>query len=388
MWLSAGIQRALQRAGQRRGQQPGRHGGVADQHAFVEEVVHVEGLVRADPRVDALVEETHDLGVRVRVEAAADLARQQPAPLENAGRVPRPGGQHDEWGEGAEASAPAAVLAHEPAPHADRPAAAEEHAVDPRVRHQRRARAERARDLGHVHALLGARRAAEGAVVQADAAAHVARRARDRPAQPARALEEELRVAAVGVLVVRLGVEDALGGLEVGLDRARPEAVEAEVVLPVREHALGRAPRHAAVDDRRAADAAALGEDDGRAAEDHRRAGVAVEAPDHGGGVGHERFGAVERALLEDEGVEPRVAEPRRGDGAAGAAAHHDRVGRELVVARERRADGEVRVREAVLGGRRPGEGRAHPTISARRRTRSSARPAQSTSSEASTCGC
>ena len=82
---------------------------------------------------------------------------------------------------------------------------------------ERRAGGERGGTSRDEHRLLGARRAAERAVVEADAAAHVARRARQRPAQRFGAAHEELRVAAEGVLVVRLDVQDALGLGEVRL---------------------------------------------------------------------------------------------------------------------------------------------------------------------------
>src|SRR5204862_159927 len=45
-------------------EQPRRHRGVADEHALAEEVMDVERLVRADPRVDPLLEDADHLGVR------------------------------------------------------------------------------------------------------------------------------------------------------------------------------------------------------------------------------------------------------------------------------------------------------------------------------------
>jgi hypothetical protein len=207
-----------------------------------------------------------------------------------------------------------------------------------------------ARDLGHVHRLLGAGRAAEGAVVEADAALHVARVVLDRPAEAARALEEEMAVAPERVLVVRLDVQDAFGLLEVRLHALRPEPLEPEHPLPVEQDSLRRAPAHAAVDDGRAADAAPLGEEDRRPAEDHGRAGVAVEPPDHGPRIGGEGLGAVELPLLEHQDIEPRVAEPRRRRRPARPRADDDGVGDEHLIARERRAVGDVRVGDAVLG--------------------------------------
>ena len=60
---------------ERGGEQAGRHRGVADQHAFLQEMMDVEGLVGADPGVEPLLEEADDLRVRVGVEAAADHPR-------------------------------------------------------------------------------------------------------------------------------------------------------------------------------------------------------------------------------------------------------------------------------------------------------------------------
>src|SRR5436190_1099642 len=121
------------------------------------------------------------------------------------------------------------------------------------------------------------------------------------PAERRRALQEEVRVLAERVLVVRLDVQDALGLGEVPLHGGGPGRVEAEIALPLLEHARRRAPRHAAVDDGRAADATALGEDDGRPAEDHGGAGVAVETAKRRHGLGRERVDAMERALFEHE---------------------------------------------------------------------------------------
>src|SRR5439155_16390284 len=105
--------------------------------ALGEEVVDMEGLVRPDPRVDALVEDADHFRVRVRVEPAADGARPEPAALQDAGRVARAGGQHDERGVGMKAPSTPAVLADEAAAHAGRLRAAAEHAVDARVGHER-----------------------------------------------------------------------------------------------------------------------------------------------------------------------------------------------------------------------------------------------------------
>src|SRR5262249_60090262 len=96
-----------------------------------------------------------------------------------------------------------------------------QHALDARVGEQGRARRQRAGHLGDVHRLLRAGGAPERAIVEPDTAAHVAWRTRNRPAETLGPLHEELRVAAEGVLLVRLDVQDALGGLEVRLHRAR-----------------------------------------------------------------------------------------------------------------------------------------------------------------------
>jgi hypothetical protein len=139
-----------------------------------------------------------------------------------------------------------------------------------------------------------------------------------------------VRVLAERVFLVRLDVQDALGLVEMALHLARPGAVEPEVALPLLEHARWRAPRHAAVDDGRPADAAPLGEDDRWPAEDHGRARVAVEAPDRRRGIGREGVDAVEAAFLQHEHVAPGRAEARRGGRARARADDHD-VGVERV---------------------------------------------------------
>ena len=326
--------------GQRRGQQARRNRGVADQDALAEEVMDVERLVRADPGVDALVEDADALGVRMRVQPAPDGPREQaaapqdarasaarPRPARPAARAPRSGRAA---GRRRPTRRPRTPTARGPR-HSTRSTRASVSSAAPA--------ASGARHLGHVHGLLGARRTAERAVVEADAAPHVARRTRQRPAERLGAAHEEMRVAAEGVLVVRLDVEDALGRLEVGLHAARAESREPELALPALEHGLRRAPRHAAVDHRRATDAASLGEDDRRVAEDHRRARVAVEAADHRRRVGGEALGAVQRAFLEQEHVEAGVAQPGGGGRAPGARADDDRVRAQHLVTIEACAD-------------------------------------------------
>ena len=193
---------------------------------------------------------------------------------------------------------------------------------------------ERPRHLRHVHRLLGARRTAERAVVEPDAAPHVARRARQRPAERFRAAHEEVRVLPEGVLVVRLRVQDALG-------RRRSTAPwRAARVPPGRGRApsvpsTGSGVRHdmpplITVEPPTHRPSAKM---IGGLPRIIARARVAVEAADHRRRIGGEGLGAVELAFLEHEDVEPGVAQPGRGGGAAGAGADHDGVGVQHLVA-------------------------------------------------------
>src|SRR5262249_56240243 len=172
------------------------------------------------------------------------------------------GGEPDGGGAPREAPAPPAVGPQHPPARAARPRALPQHALDARVGEWGRSRRERARHLGDVHGLLRPRRAPERAVVEPDAAAHVARRPRQGPAEALGALHEEPRVAAEGVLLIRLHVQDALGGLEVRLHVARAQAGEAQLALPARQYWLGSSPRHPALFYRAAAAPTPLGQDD------------------------------------------------------------------------------------------------------------------------------
>ena len=112
-------------AGQGGGEQPGRHRRVADQDAVGQEVVDVERLVGADPRVDALVEDADALGVRDACGDPRPMARaRSPAAAEDAGRVARARREHDQRRADLEPAARPAVVVEQPAAHADRARAA------------------------------------------------------------------------------------------------------------------------------------------------------------------------------------------------------------------------------------------------------------------------
>jgi hypothetical protein len=192
-------------AGKRGREQPRRDRRVADQDALVEEVMDVERLVRPDPGVDAPVEEADDLGVRVRVEPASDRAR--PEQLRFRPRRGRAGGEHDE-----RACARKRPPRRPPGARRLRTpmrAAPEEDAVDAR-RSRALRRGERARHLGHVHRLLRARRTAEAQLLS-PMQRRILRGARATGQPSRRAPRGRAACSAVGVLRVRLDVQDALG---------------------------------------------------------------------------------------------------------------------------------------------------------------------------------
>ena len=98
------------------------------------------------------------------------------------------------------------------------------------------------------------------------------------------------------------------------------EGRERELTAPVLEHALGGAPGHAAVDDRRPAHATPLREQHRRLAEDGRGAGIAIEPLRRCDRIGAKRLGAVQTALLEDQHFVACVAQSRGRRRAAGTA--------------------------------------------------------------------
>ena len=266
----------------------------------------VERLVRADPRIDALVEDADALGVGMRVQAAADGARAQPAAPQDARRVPRARGQHDQRRADLEAA-----RARRPSSSSSRPRDADRlrAAATARDRPARRSAAPRPRraraaprvtsidclaPVGQPSAQLLSptqRRMLRGARAsgQPSASAPRTKRCVLRP-----------KVSSWFGSTCRMrSASSKYGSMARGPRPASPSSRSQRV-----EHRLGRPPRHAAVDHRRAADAPALGEDDRRVAEDHARAGVAVEPADHRRRIGGEGLGAVQRAFLQHEHVE------------------------------------------------------------------------------------
>src|SRR6185312_3361373 len=134
---------------------------------------------------------------------------------------------------------------------------------------------QRARHVRDERRLLRAGRAAERAAIAADAVRLVAQVADDLPALGVGALLEQLVVVADRLFIHAGDVDAPLDALEVRLHRLGRD-VEA-LALPAREDLLGGAPRHAAVDHRRAADRAAVLVHHRRVADRHRRAAVAVQ---------------------------------------------------------------------------------------------------------------
>src|SRR5262249_52589532 len=167
--------------------------------------------------------------------------------------------------------------------------------------------------------------AAEDASVRAGAVHLVAHVLDGLPALGLRAGAEERVVATEGLGVLARRRDAPLDAREGGLHLSRADALDAVLARPALEHLLRRTPRHTAVHHRRAADAAALGEEDRRHAERHRGAAVAVELGRHRRRRGVELFGRVVAALLEDDDVEAALGELGGDDAPAGAPAPDDR---------------------------------------------------------------
>ena len=136
---------------------------------------------------------------------APDVPVAKPAPFEDRRREARSRCEHDELRPDFEPAVAPAELVDEAAAHTRGAPAARHHAPDARVGEKPRAGCERARDLGDEHRLLGAGRAAVGAVVEPDATVDVARIVFDLPAEPASALDEEL-VVVDGKVIFKPGI--------------------------------------------------------------------------------------------------------------------------------------------------------------------------------------
>ena len=163
----------------------------------------------------------------------------------------------------------------------------------------------------------------------------VAQVADDLPALRVCALLEEPVVVADRGFVHRRDVDAALDALVVRLECLRGEILDAGFFAPAREDVVGRAPRHAAVDHRRAADGATLLEHDRRVADRHRRAAVAVELANHLRRVRGEVARLVVAAFFEHDHVEAGLGELGRHRRAAGTRADDHRVAIEHEIMRD-----------------------------------------------------
>ena len=221
--------------------------------------------------------------------------------------------------------------------------------------------------------------------------------------------EQEVSLSERGLVLV-IDMKNTLGVVEIRSNAARVGSVQPEIVAPVAQHSLRRPPAHAAVDHRRSADAASLGEQDRRVAENRRGAGIAIQSLRRTNRVGVKRFGAAETAFFEDQHIVAGVSQARRCRRTAGAAADHNDIAtiasnggtrseletvfyvdvaqgvfRRAAVT-ERFVHGRHRPRPVALRGLAKSAGIA--TRRARRAVSSSARRCQSTPSAARVPGC
>ena len=200
------------------------------------------------------------------------------------------------------------------------------HPVDPALGEQPGAVGQRPRHVGEQHRALGSGRAAERAVVAAGAVDLVARVRDDLPSHRVGALLEEGRVAADRLRILVGHVQDALDLLEVRPHRLGRDVGQRGVAGPPVEDSLGRTEGHAPVDHCGAADAASLGEQDGRAADGRLGAAVAIEGPEGVADAGAIRLRGVVAALLHDDDVHAGRGEFGGHGGAAGAGSDDDDV--------------------------------------------------------------
>jgi hypothetical protein len=158
-----------------------------------------------------------------------------------------------------------------------------------------------------------------------------------------------------------------------GSRSGRHRAVERRLAAPALEDALGRAPRHAAVDDGRAADRTAFLEQHRRIADGQRRAGVAVQRLHHARRLGGEVARGVVAALLEHHHVEPALGQLGGQGGAAGPGADDDDVtverGRAVQLLADREPTRQRRggIAPHAWARRRGGRRRAHDATALRR---------------------
>jgi len=235
----------------------------------------------------------------------------------------------------------------EAADHPDRLAGREEYLVDAAAREEPCAGGERARHVGDVHRLLRVLRAAEGAHAGAEAAALVAGDPRPRVAERRGAALEERAVAAVGLVGDGADVQLLLDALEVGAQVGSARAADAVALRPLVEHVVRGAVAGAGVDGRRAADAAAERDRDGRAAERAGQPAAPVEEVDHRARVPGEVLAGEEAAFLDQRHVAAARRELARHHRAARARAHHDHVRQLVDVVRDGGAVGHVASRAA-----------------------------------------
>ena len=188
--------------------------------------------------------------------------------------------------------------------------------------------------VADVHAALGIDPAAERAGAALDAVAGVTGDRPSRGPDRRRSLHRQLAVA-THPLGVQLGdPQELLGFGEVGIEIARPG--DAVLIAPVVEHRGRRPEAGAGVDHRGAADHPRDGDRDRWVSFGDRQAGVAVEGGDRvevALGIG---VAVVVAAGLQDDYLEARLGEHRRGGCAARAGADDDDVAFLALAARRR----------------------------------------------------
>ena len=198
--------------------------------------------------------------------------------------------------------------------------------VDAHFRHATRAVFEGPRHVTNQGGLFRARRATGDALVGPDTSILGAVVRLVAPPEASRAFFEQAAVLPDGGRVLRLGVNARLHSFEECIHRLRSEVGLSGHALPLHQYFFGCSPRHAAVDDRAASDAAALGVGDWRAPHDHGPPGVAKEARDRLGQVRVEARGRVVPAFFDEEHVMAGFGELCADDSSTRAGADHDDV--------------------------------------------------------------
>jgi hypothetical protein len=205
--------------------------------------------------------------------------------------------------------------------HRDRAVAAHRDAFRARAGARDGAGGARGREVGLARMLLGAGRAAERAHAAALAPARVAPQVSAGPAEPLGAAAGERGVGARELGRYGRDAESGFDAIEDGRERFGRELLEAELLAPAMEHAVGGAEAGARVDKRRAADPAPERQHDRRAPERRDLAAVAVQPRHHVARPPGQLVCGMVATLLEHDHPRAALGELLRDDGAAGAGA-------------------------------------------------------------------